>query len=1331
MATSVVLVTAVPSNTADGKGVLTVLISPQLVNDSDPALLANWTSHIADGSVTFKLRLDGNEIPPDSPSAPALDKSRLVPELWAKVFENCPLKAKFRNAAATKDGRGNVLPRLPISDKKANLLVTRDSAVDLHRGFVTRPAGDMEALYELHKKAVANYSLYDPAGGIKTIQRTIDPAVSARLTGRILPPGQKIPEVAGGLSYSQKALNAMASIANLYDPQTDIWPHLHRLMSAARNDRADTMDPHFMKAVPPKPITEDKKDQKDEDKPVFGFQERLSTLLNMPALMEALGLVLEFSVPPAIYSGKSKIAVKVVAPSVGDALRFVSPSTLFDPVSFLPKSSGNPDFSGKTAITVDGWINPANDYHADSLQLDSAAMQIHQFSNATAFRMARNAARRNAQKQLTGATELPLWADAVGRRDDDYTYPVLPPSPHTGGLAVWQHERQRRVTEKVQRTSVDPSDTQVLTAEDLISGFAVDVSPDGRTWIHLTRRDEEYTVAETNVIGQNVERGIRTSATRRSDTANSVPNQYDIDETIFTWKKGSLVLTEPSNGSALASQSKEKLTDQPIPWQHGFTKQMRLPEKVVETGEPFVIRSPLFGTNYRVAMRPVYVTGRAPVFHESIAAKNSLQGPFLRYELLQGPQLIIETRPKISAQDQQSLLFVGSKLDKNLKASPYIPQSVRYLVPSPATPEVARRHGKSEDAIKSGSSVIPFVKGTIPASLPLMDTTEEGKYLPDPLCTGVTAILLDIAGQPVKGTTPVSLDYYGDGVDWPDYKVHAVELRPGKALELGVEDLRYAIALPFPTDNSKKIVCEVPPGVTVVLQLTPRIDPKQIFSHAFAGFFGRTVTTAKIEASDICRPTILRLTHATDLPVWSPTATLENEGSSSASGSRPFDRSATPHPRITTQYEPYTTSKISIGAEWTDKVDDLNASGPSERTSTARFLERFLPKLGDGQKPVATNRVNDFPKDISDPVQLPFSDNRYHLATVTTHGTSRFAGVFQENLRDEPPTSADAHVYDFVATAPPPVPDVEYVIPTLQWNFEKKPRRACGLSVILNRPWFASGNGEKLAVILSEDAAASQLAGDQLKKYLALPSKYQTTYPANPVEDRVSAWGTHPDWTSAAQLPGAVDRYGNGVLEVKGGEGPFVINENSTVRVISTFTPGYNGEDKQWFCNIGFSDPPVYGVLVRLLLARYQEHAKDGCHLSQIVASDFAYLGPNRSIVLTKSGTLQTTLKIQIFGTGAYAVDGTLLTSFDIRCAEIKETNSVDFNWVEGHPVAPTAKPDQSSGILWQGSLDLGLLESGAIVVREYETYRCIEDPSKTRQKLVYADAIEFGPQSR
>jgi hypothetical protein len=1373
MDTSIILVTAVPSNIINGTGVLTALISPQLVVDSDIDVLSNWTTLVIQGNVLFNLQLDGIDLHPDTLS---LDKSRLDPDLWPIIFAGAALKKKSPSTITTKDDRGNTTrgPKLPISNQKVNLKVTRDIAIALHRGFTMRRAGrtnideldklwklhyghkltnpdgiaptlndDLANLLLLHHGAALNHSLYDPDGTVPTLDQPIDPAVIARITGNIPSPGQAFPQPSPNISYNQKALNAMAimAILNPPKPQSHILHHINRLTAVRRMNRADTLDPRFLK-VPSSTMAQGKA----EGAAATGmdFQERLALLLNMPSIMEALGLILQFNVAPAAFAGKSKIKIHVTVPpgppgTPSLTIPFVSPLTLFDPTFFLPKSSDN------IAISSDGWINlpdPRNGYNVDSLQLDSAAMQIYQFSNAAALRLVGKTAQRRRLKQSTQDPQALLSADVTRRNDEDYAHPILPPSPHTAGLTVWQDDRQVKVKDKVQKdSSVIPTDATQLAAEDLISGYAVDVCPKDGPWLHLTRRDEEYIISGKKLIAKDQERGVRTNGVRRSDTVNSTPNDYEIDETIFTWKRGSLVIKEPSNGKPLKSQSTEHLSGQSIPWSdgNGFSKQMALPATVAETGEPFVIPSPLFGTAYQVAMRPVYVTGRAPLFNKSIAPNNSLSGMFVRYELLQGPQLIIETRTtQFSKQDQQSLMFVASKLDANMEASAHIPKSIRYLIPSATTPEVARRHGKSEDDILTGATVFPLVDGAIPSQMPVPPGDSSGSYLPDPLCTGVLATLLDIAGNPIRSSyaPTIGLDYYSDGSDWPDYTVHCVELRSGPTLKLSQEAFDYAIPFPFPTEHSQKIVCQIPPGMTVVLRLTPRIDPKLISSHAFASFFGQNPTTDQIESSDICRPTILRMTHATDLPIWSPVAILQGDNFDAPPGIYPFDRSDTgiPKPIITTKYEPYSTSKVSIEASWTDIVDDLNLAEPANRNSSAHFLERSLPKLVTiGEAQVAMDNIDNYPTDSSAPVQLPFTDNRYRQVTVTTHGTSRFAGVIQDDLAIEPPTIVNAKVYDFIATAAPPVPDVEYIVPTLEWTFgDNTHTRAVGLSVILNRPWGVSGNGEKLAVVLSEDPAAGSPSGKDLADYLKMPSAYPITadYPAEyPIENRVSAWGTHRDWTPSARLGSAASAYKAGFISIQGGDPPIAFKENSVNRVITTFTPAYNAQDKKWFCNISFSKPPVYGAIVRLLLARHQPHAKDGCHLSRTIPCDFAMLGPNRSIVLSRSGFGGSKLKIQICGIGAYTAEGKLLTSFEVRSAAISNTNSIGFNWVEGDVIAPSSAANQAIGLLWEGSVDLNadeVIYGGAIVVREYETYRSVEDPTQTRQKLVYADAIAF-----
>ena len=57
------------------------------------------------------------------------------------------------------------------------------------------------------------------------------------------------------------------------------------------------------------------------------------------------------------------------------------------------------------------------------------------------------------------------------------------------------------------------------------------------------------------------------------------------------------------------------------------------------------------------------------------------------------------------------------------------------------------------------------------------------------------------------------------------------------------------------------------------------------------------------------------------------------------------------------------------------------------------------------------------------------------------------------------------------STARPAAPDVMYVLPTFKWQKEDGPirrhvRRGNAVRVWLRRPWFSSGDGEQLAVVL-------------------------------------------------------------------------------------------------------------------------------------------------------------------------------------------------------------------------------------------------------------------------
>ncbi len=1001
-------------------------------------------------------------------------------------------------------------------------------------------------------------------------------------------------------------------------------------------------------------------------------------------------MVLTFRVPVQAFSGLQQIRVVCSTQAFTDpqthvSISFASPTTNIDSAAFLPKRS-------TSALTDAGWINPADDYQIDSLQLDSAAMQIYQFSTASALR----------QRTLLHSPEavgVGPNSDVLSNHNEDHSNPILPPSPHTGGLTVWQHDRQKRVQDKVTKTTkATLSDGSPLNAEDLVAGVVVDVHVQSSgEWIHLTRRNESYQIQGSVITAKDREHGVRTSATRRSDITQSQSNDFDVDETIFTWKLGSLVVKADTQGNdPLKSQGTDKRSSQVLPWSNSARKKM-------SPSSP--VPAPLFGQIYSVSMRPYFVTGRAATFDAQTAQNNSLPATkFLRYELVQGPAVIpVKFTTHYSELEHRTLLIVGSTLDKNLAPHDRIPKSLRALVPMAVPPDVARRHGKTDQELATGATIFQLDNGSLPEQIQKRDGDSTGVYLPDPLCTGVLATLLDISGEQIA-QLPNPLNYY-DHETWPNYTVHFVELQTGGSVDppsLSLADFDGVPAeFPFSIRDSKKIICRLPPGRTAVLQLTPALAANVNDVHALAPLVEGSQTP---QSSDICRPTILRLSHATDLPIALPDVLVSDPNGNPASPA--LDRGNRNTSILAVKVEPYSTSKVAVLAEWTDSVDDITQNGPSDRQSSAQLAEFSIAKNSDATRWSKTQTVS-----------LPFSDTRYRQVTITPLGTARLADVFLKDRTQEPPTLAGTtHAVDFIATAAPPVPDVQYIVPTLQWTFAKDSHtRTMGLSVILNRPWYASGNREQLAVIIGNGPVGGTPLSNQLP----------VVYPVPNQEDSQSAWGLHPDWAGYADWPSNLDGVG---INVGPGPSTIPIVQDSVTKYIVPFSPQYNEQDQQWFCNIPLSKPPAYGAVMRLVVARYQPMARENCKLSPVTACDFALLGPERTMTVTRTGHLwNRKVKIQIYGVGAYVKSKkTLITTFQVFRAALSLTNSQDFNWLEGDEITPDPGFKPQGNLLWQGSAPADFLEEHAVLVRETETYGCAEDPGNSRSRVVYVDLFKL-----
>jgi hypothetical protein len=1047
------------------------------------------------------------------------------------------------------------------------------------------------------------------------------------------------------------------------------------------------------------------------------FNQRITLLMNMPAIMEGLGLVLHFTFdPPGVALDGALVQLGLPAAGWLPSGLSVSPSLpccqTVSGADFWPKPNPN---NAPQQILPNGWINTADGYGIGCLQTDAEASKMVQFACYAGFRKA-------AHQKDKAATDID--PSLVISYDEDVVHSVLPRSPVTGGVQVWQDNRQQRMADRIitaQSTNATPT-ANPLYADDLLNSIAVDIlRQDTNEWYHLTERTEHYRIDDIHIDTTSHDRGVRTSATARKDNSAGT---FDVDEMIFSWRLNSLVAPPQVQSTKKPKRSSGKTSSQQLPWTNFSAKYT-----------PAKVPSPLFGVEYTVAMRPVYMTGSVLDFDPTKAnPQNTLTIRFQRYELILGPDVLPANFAdhQMVKQETKTLLIVASELKENLKPHSYTSSSIRVLVPSQVSPDIARRHGKPEDQIKTGATVFPLNNGNLPTKITTGsndETVGSNAYLPDPLCTGARFWLTDLNNNILCTTDPV--DYFDDDTSWPNYIVHLIELQraeSGANPTLTNEIPAVVPSLfPFLSGRSRKIVCHVPPGMTILLVIQPQLDPKVVTQHALSAMTseGLQPKPDDLSSTDICRPTILRMTHAVDRPIKASTIELLDAIAvpppQTTPAAPPANYSFTRTPAntfpLTVNADPMSTAKVEVVASWIDQVDDVRF-GKSKITSANAHLADFSIAKKSSAAPPAQN------------VRLPFADSRYRRLAMTAKAYSRLADAFGHSSNALPTTDSavNAYLVDFLATKPPEAPDVEAVIPNLRWSVDKKKRtRTMGVTVILNRPWFSSGNDERLAVVSS-----ARINGDK-----SVDSVLRTTDTATN-ENTTSAWGFMADWQSAGQAYFTVPAGGalpddsiklaaddntdqNDPLDTQPDlEGDVTIG--TTKYHAAFFKPRYNEQDQQWYVNISCDKPPAYGAVMRLIVARHQKHAMPGCHLSPLTVCDFVLLNPERYVTIQRSGWFVRTITLKVCGVGAYD-NGNLSTTIEVFRTQNKRT---DFDWDAETPISPDPTVKLNNGVLWQGKFKEDFLDGATIVIRESESYSAAEPPNANQRRYVYIDAFRL-----
>ena len=413
----------------------------------------------------------------------------------------------------------------------------------------------------------------------------------------------------------------------------------------------------------------------------------------------------------------------------------------------------------------------------------------------------------------------------------------------------------------------------------------------------------------------------------------------------------------------------------------------------------------------------------------------------------------------------------------------------------------------------------------------------------------------------------------------------------------------------------------------------------------------------------------LTLVHATQQPVFQPTF----NGNSLLE----LDRKRGSHDVTFGQHTFITlhgpsTGKFEVEANWVEWVDDPAKDAPELVKSKGQLGEIMLEenhpdyvKLNDAIE--NHRKIADPQNKNPDPLRgnvHALGDTRFRLVQYRIRATTRFSEYFppaffdydsevhtQEyiqglttrlgdpardferlslpagypNYLDDAgaamvPSPIGSNEYSRVlASAPPADPKVLYVVPTMRWGEQRfggrldVTRKGNGLRVWLDRPWFSSGDGELLGVVLYNTVDLDTIP-EEFSHY-------------------VTQWGADPFWESPKKTKPNIhltDFPARVYTEQLKLQEKFAVSDPRVT--IVGHRVHFDYDKKLWYCDIELSDQIAnYMPFVRLALVRYQPNAlldsSFSAKLSKVVQTDFAQVLPNRRLSVDIGGA-NTTLSL-------------------------------------------------------------------------------------------------------
>jgi len=760
--------------------------------------------------------------------------------------------------------------------------------------------------------------------------------------------------------------------------------------------------------------------------------------------------------------------------------------------------------------------------------------------------------------------------------------------------------------------------------------------------------------------------------------SNDSSGAQKLNEVIARWEGWSLTVPRPGKSLNNTGDPVSSDSDEQKKYQLDDSVTFRL--QVSLAPAPKTLPMLRFGRAYSMKIRTVDLAGNSLPSQMDPENKASavISGiRYLRYEPL--PVAVLREGNEVASggtgsdRDGESLELMVIRSNLNVTAEQYeknnpttlysgnqatgtvswLPEAVRHVMAPPGSQLLAETHGMFDAAFKDpaqAASLYQFIgsrdKPTVnnPATqgrAPVYPVTQQQvdiEWLADPMAAGVILTMESATSfeTPWKKGNSFQFSFYFDDLvtaanagtaysvdQWKTPRSFRIILVEGNGAPVWSASGRtFTIALPKSAQVQINYACFWRPDDLPVVS----------GMHACVNKTGVNTQAAQLALRGLhwmFSPwRTIRLVHAVQQPLEAP-----QFGHNVSQITRDYGNTFV---YITTRLSVLgsSTDKIDISASWKEWVDDLTGSGPRQ-VANATHVDTIQVAYTDTVIVcVIATRIgaNGPTVTLKGPIYQAFGDTRHRMIDYVPVATTRYREYFSGLLAAAavtkqafPLTSAGAVAsLNILSSARPVVPAVEYLLPSFNWGTTTKGGtithiRTGNIRVYVKRPWYSSGDDERLGVVLAPKGANVGAS--------ASLSRYCTIWGMDPVFAAPALNNTN--YPTRDNFPYAADYDTVRLAE-----------DSSTSVDVAGYAVNYDQDKELYFFDVAVNVESAYFPFVKLTVARYQRNSlrisgTDYC-LSKLVSADWMQVVPGREATITFGSGKTNSFTITLSGTAPF-----------------------------------------------------------------------------------------------